>query len=68
MVGTRWYAGIRTARFVYVEHSTGERELYDLSIDPFELVSRHADPAYAQTRATLAEQLHRLQACAGQTC
>jgi len=66
--GARWYAAIRTARFVYVEHSTTERELYDLSVDPNQLLSRHADPAYAQIRAALAEQLHRLQACAGQTC
>ena len=66
--GARWYAAVRTARFVYIEHSTGERELYDLSIDPYQLRSRHADAAYAQVRAALAEQLHRLQACAGQTC
>ena len=66
--GSRWYAAIRTARFVYVEHSTGERELYDLSIDPFQMLSRHNDLAYAQVRAALAEQLHRLQLCAGQTC
>lgn len=66
--GARWYAAIRTARFVYVEHSTGERELYDLSVDPSQLRSRHADSAYAQIRAALADELHRLQACAGQTC
>jgi len=66
--GARWYAAIRTPRFVYVEHSTLERELYDLSVDPYQLLSRHADPAYAQVRAALAEQLHQLQACAGPTC
>jgi arylsulfatase A-like enzyme len=66
--GARWYAAIRTARFVYIEHSTGERELYDLAIDPSQLLSRHNDLGYAQVRAALAEQLHRLQVCVGQTC
>lgn len=67
-VPVRWYAAIRTARYVYVEHSTAEREFYDLLVDPFQLQSRHNDPTYAQIRAALAEQLHLLQACAGQTC
>jgi hypothetical protein len=40
------YAGIRTQRHKYVEHTTGEKELYNLSADPYELRSRHetADP------------------------
>ena len=36
---------------MYAEHGTGERELYDLTNDPFELVSRHNAPAYASVRA-----------------
>ena len=32
---------------MYAEHNTGEKELYDLQKDPFELQSRHNDPAYA---------------------
>jgi arylsulfatase A-like enzyme len=63
--GSRWYAAVRTPRFLYVEHSTGETELYDHAIDPSQLRSRHADPAYAATIASLAAELHRLQACAG---
>ena len=31
--------GLRTKRYAYVEHSTGERELYDLQSDPYELNS-----------------------------
>ena len=46
---------------MYAEHGTGERELYDLSNDPFELHSRHDDPAYAPVRAQLAARLHELQ-------
>ena len=38
--GVPTYRGIRNYRFLYVEHrTTGERELYDLQKDPFELQS-----------------------------
>ncbi len=45
------FEAIRTERYMYAEHHTGERELYDLSTDPFELDSRHADPGYAAVRS-----------------
>jgi len=63
-----WYAGIRSARWKYVERSTGERELYDLNLDPYELRSLHADPRYAQVRQTLAARLATLRTCAGNAC
>jgi N-acetylglucosamine-6-sulfatase len=63
-----WYAGLRSPRWKYVEHSTGERELYDLQNDPFELTSVHADPAYARTRRALAAQLATLRTCTGAAC
>jgi arylsulfatase A-like enzyme len=66
--GARWYAAVRSPRFVYIEHSTGEQELYDLAVDPYQLLSRHAAPAYQEQRRLLAEELHRLQACAGPAC
>ncbi len=53
---------------MYAEHRTGEQELYDLNNDPFELRSRHADPAYAVVKAQLAARLHELQDCAGSSC
>jgi arylsulfatase A-like enzyme len=62
------FKAIRTARYVYVEHGTGERELYDLSRDPFELHSRHNSPAYASVRASLAARLRALRTCAGASC
>ncbi len=40
---------------------TGEKELYDLQIDKAELISRHADPAYDEIRANLAQELQTLQ-------
>jgi arylsulfatase A-like enzyme len=61
-------AAIRTGHHIYAEYKNGEKELYDLSNDPFELRSRHADPAYASTRAQLAARLHELKTCAGPSC
>ena len=62
------FEAIRTERYMYAEHSTGEKELYDLTNDPFELQSRHNDPAYGSVKAQLANHLHDLQVCAGPTC
>jgi arylsulfatase A-like enzyme len=52
---------VRTKQFKYAEYTTGGRELYDLAIDPFEMVNRATDPAYASTRAVLAAQLAALK-------
>ena len=46
------FEAIRTPRYMYAEHDNGERELYDLKRDPFELRSRHEDPAYASVKAS----------------
>ena len=62
------FEAIRTERYMYAEHSTGEKELYDLQNDPFELQSRHNAPAYASVKAQLAARLHQLQNCAGPSC
>ncbi len=62
------FAAIRTERFKYAEHDTGEKELYDLMNDPFELVSRHNDPAYASVKAQLAAELQKLRRCSGSSC
>ena len=52
---------------MYAEHNTGEKELYDLQNDPFELQSLHDAPRYASVEAQLATRLHKLQNCAGPT-
>jgi len=46
---------------------TGERELYDLKNDPYQLESLHAkaDPALLQS---LSAQLAKLKTCAGASC
>lgn len=60
------WSGIRTEDFLYVEYSTGERELYDLTgrigpPDPYELQNQATNPAYAAAAAQLAAQLAGLR-------
>jgi hypothetical protein len=53
---------------MYAEYNTGEKELYDLQKDPFELESRQAAPAYQSIKTDLARRLHALATCAGASC
>ena len=62
------FTGLRNYRWKYVEHATGEVELYDLERDPDELVSLHAAPELAGLRAALAARLHALAVCSGSAC
>lgn len=61
--GTPGFYAIRTERWRYAEVTNlavagnTEYELYDEVADPGELMNRAADPAYAQTRADLKNQL-----------
>jgi N-acetylglucosamine-6-sulfatase len=62
------YDAIRTSRYIYVSHATGERELYDLEKDPDELVNQVANPAYDGAEAALSRRLAALRDCSGQSC
>lgn len=62
------FAAVRDPRWFYAEYRNGDRELYDLRNDPFELRSLHADPAFSAVRQELAGRLARLRACAGASC
>lgn len=62
------YQAIRTARWLYVEYASGERELYDLRRDPDELRSVHRQRRYARTRRALDRDLSRLRSCRGAAC
>ncbi|MBF8185020.1 DUF4976 domain-containing protein [Nonomuraea sp. K274] len=62
------YEAIRTRRYLYVRYVKGERELYDYSVDPHELRSRHEDPAYAEVVEHLDRHLDQLQGCKGTAC
>ena len=61
------YHGIRIKDYLYVEYSTGERELYNLRNDPAELqnLAATADPALLKR---FSERLAALQSCKMSTC
>lgn len=61
------YRGIRTKDYVYVEYSTGERELYDLAHDPYELTNIAAS-ASPDLIKQLVARLNELFHCSGGTC
>ncbi len=65
---TRTYRAVRNDRWLYVIYRSGERELYDLERDPFQLHSRHRDGRYAATRRVLRAELERLSTCRGRAC
>jgi N-acetylglucosamine-6-sulfatase len=66
--GAGTFTALRAPAYLYVEHRSGEQELYDLARDPFQLASRHADPAYAAIKENLALRLDHLRACSGLAC
>jgi arylsulfatase A-like enzyme len=65
---TTGYRALRVPRYVYVEHTNGEQELYDFVADAHQLTSLHASAAHASLKADLAARLTRLRTCAGGAC
>jgi arylsulfatase A-like enzyme len=61
------FVGLRTPLYAYIEYVTGERELYDLKKDPYQLqnIASEAPSALLQQLAT---QLAALRQCAGESC
>ncbi len=59
------YHAIRTRRYVYSELASGERELYDLRMDPEELRNKAGSAAYAEREHSLGARLDRLRDCSG---
>lgn len=55
------FSAVLTDRWKYVEYDNGGRELYDLTVDPYELISLHKDPARAAKRAELDALLDQLR-------
>jgi arylsulfatase A-like enzyme len=62
------FVGIRNRNFKYVEYGTGEKELYDLRADPFELQNLVNDSAYDEEEEALATRLNALDSCSGPSC
>ena len=61
------YLALRTEQYLYVEYANGERELYDMQTDPYQLqnLAATADPTLL---ADLAADLDQLRVCAGADC
>lgn len=61
------YKAIRTLDCKYVEWSIGDREIYDLLNDPFELYSLHRQTS-PRLMKNFSSELFRLSQCAGDSC
>jgi N-acetylglucosamine-6-sulfatase len=59
---------VRTVRWTYCAHSNGERELYDLAEDPYQLRNRAATAARASVVAALDALSTKFRDCAGARC
>jgi N-acetylglucosamine-6-sulfatase len=68
LLETPGYSAIRTPRYVFVQHTSGEQELYDLARDPHQLQSLHANPQFVGLKNDLGTRLGRLRTCAGDAC
>jgi hypothetical protein len=68
LLETTTYSAIRTPRYVFVQHTNGEQELYDLATDPNQLTSLHADARFAALKNDLGSRLTRLRTCSGDVC
>ncbi|WP_285778555.1 sulfatase [Microtetraspora sp. NBRC 13810] len=61
------YRALRTARYTYVEYDMGERQLYDLVVDPHQL-HNIADEAPHDLIAGLRDKLREMARCSGASC
>ena len=61
------FTALRTPDWLFVVYRDGERELYDLNADPYEMnnIAATADPALV---SALYSQMQAMRACAGDTC
>ncbi len=63
------YEGLRLGPYKYIAWPDGEKELYDLEKDPYELNNIVREPNYFPVRNFLhRELLNRLEDCVGRTC
>ncbi|MBA2255877.1 MAG: sulfatase [Thermoleophilaceae bacterium] len=62
------YTALRTSRYLFVRHRSGERELYDMRADPDQQRSLHAQRSYNRVESDLAARLRQLEDCAGRGC
>jgi N-acetylglucosamine-6-sulfatase len=63
----RAYKAIRTTNHLWVKYADGQRELYDLTEDPYELESQH-ETAPDSLKQYLSSRLDRLRDCTREGC
>ena len=64
----RFSQGVRTGDYLYVEHASRERELYDLRGDPRQVTNLVRRPDQRSVVRSLAHELDLLRDCAGRAC
>ncbi len=62
------YVGIRLGPYKYIEWPSGEKELYDITKDQYELNNLARDNNLAPIRNFLHNQLEALKECSGRSC
>ncbi|HYC81842.1 MAG TPA: sulfatase [Solirubrobacterales bacterium] len=62
------YEGLRLGPYKYIEWPDGEKELYDINKDPYELNNIVRQPNYFPIRAFMHAQLIRMETCVGRKC
>ncbi len=61
------FVGLRKTTYTYVEYPTGERELYDITKDPYELSNQYFS-GNTTLLGTLSARVDALKACRGSSC
>ena len=62
------YRGIRLGPYKYIEWPNGEKELYNLTKDPYELNNIVRKPNFFPIRNYLQQELDRLEECRARAC
>ena len=66
-IGRPAYRAVRTDNYLYISYANGEKELYNLARDPFELRSFYPEAGDA-LKDSLRRRLSALDSCAGAEC
>src|SRR5215208_4065173 len=62
------HKSVHTKDHILIENNTGEKELYDLNADPYQLQSISRTANSEQLYSTLENRLNALRACSGEAC
>jgi N-acetylglucosamine-6-sulfatase len=62
------HKSVHTHQYMFTEYDTGERELYDLSADPYQLQSKPRTAVNEQLYSSLQSRLNALRACSAEGC